>query len=146
MKMFGALLFAFIAATGNAVFVYGQKKSSGVENPFVFIVLTVSVCLVITLTAVPFWGKADFRGIFKANYLPVLISGLGLFITYIGFNLLYSRYGAAHYILYAVVSILTTSIFVGIFLFRENFNIYHMFSVIAAITTIGLFTLGQVKG
>ncbi len=39
MKMFGALLFAFIAAAGNAVFVYGQKKSSGVENPFVLLFL-----------------------------------------------------------------------------------------------------------
>ncbi len=146
MKMLGALLVAFIAAAGNAVFVYGQKKSSGVENPLVFIVLTVSVCIVITLAAVPFWGKADFRAVVRANYIPALISGIGLFVTYIGFNLLYSRYGATYYILYAVISILTTSIFIGIFIFRENFNIYHMLSVAAAAATIGLFTLGQVKG
>ena len=146
MKMFGALLFAFIAAAGNAVFVYGHKKSSGVENPFVFIVITVTAGLLITLIAVPFWGKADFRTVLKANYLPAVISGIGLFITYTGFNLLYSRYGASQYVLYAVLSILTTSIIVGIFIFKENFNIYHMLSVITAIATIGLFTMGQVKG
>ena len=121
-------------------------KMFGVENPLVFIVLTITVGLVITLAAVPLWGKADFKAVIKANYLPALISGFGLFITYIGFNLLYSRYGAAQYILYAVISILTTSIFVGIFIFRENFNIYHMLSVITAAATIGLFSLGQAKG
>ena len=146
MRMLGALLFAFTAAAGNAVFVYGQKKSSGVENPLVFIIITITVCLVITLIAVPFWGKADFKSVIKAYYLPAAISGFGLFITYIGFNLLYTRYGATQYILYAVISILTTSIFVGIFIFREKFNIYHMFSVAAALTAIGLFTLGQAKG
>lgn len=146
MKLLGALLFAFIAAAGNAVFVYGQKRSSGVENPFVFIVLTVTAGLIISLAAVPFWGKADFPGVIRTNYLPAVISGIGLFITYLGFNLLYTRYGATHYILYAVISILTTSIFVGIFIFKENFNIYHFFSVITALAAIFLFSAGQAKG
>ncbi len=146
MKIFGALLFAFIGAAGNALFVYGQKKSSGIDNPFVFIFLMLIVCMTVTLAAVPFWGKADFRGVIKSNYIPLILSGIGLFITYIGFNLLYSRYGASEYILYAVISILTTSIFVGIYIFKEHLNYYHMMAVASAVATILFYSAGQAKG
>jgi drug/metabolite transporter (DMT)-like permease len=146
MKIFGAVLFAFIAAIGNALFVYGQKKSSGIDNPFVFIFLMLVICLFVTLAAVPFWGKADFIGVIKSNFIPLILSGLGLFITYIGFNLLYSHYGASQYVLYAVISILTTSIFVGIYIFKEHFNYYHVISVATAVATILFYSAGQAKG
>jgi len=44
-----------------------------------------------------------------------LVSGLGLFRTYICFHPLYSRFGASQYVLYAMLSIVTATIIAGVF-------------------------------
>jgi drug/metabolite transporter (DMT)-like permease len=64
-------------------------------------------------------------------------------LTYIGFNLLYSKYGASNYILYAVLSIITTSIIVGVVMFKESFNAYHWLAFGSSITTVALFAMGN---
>jgi drug/metabolite transporter (DMT)-like permease len=56
---------------------------------------------------------------------------------------LYSQYGASNYILYAVLSIITTSVIVGVVIFKETFNIYHWLALLSSIITIALFTLGN---
>jgi len=59
------------------------------------------------------------KGVRMQGPLWTDLSGVGLFLTYPGFNLLYSRYGASQYVLYAVLSIITTTIIVGIWWLKE---------------------------
>lgn len=92
MKIFGPLLFAFIAAFGNALFAAGQKKAIGFDNSFAFIALAVIICVVFTLLAAPLLGPTNYLSSLKENWIWAIISGLGLFLTCLGFNLLYTRY------------------------------------------------------
>lgn len=139
----GALAFALLAAIGNALFAVGQKKALPLDNPFTFIVLSAMFCTVLTLLIAPFWGMPKYVSGMKQNGGWALISGLGLFLTYVGFYFLYSRYGTSSYILYAVLSIITTSVIVGAWLLRENFNAYHWAALVCALLTVGLFSLGN---
>jgi drug/metabolite transporter (DMT)-like permease len=77
------------------------------------------------------------------NLQSVIISGVGFFITFIGFYLLYSQYGAVYYVVYAVLSIITTSVGVGIVIFREPFNQYQVGALVLAILAIVMFSYGQ---
>ena len=67
------------------------------------------------------------------------------FITFVGFYWLYSQQGATNYIVYALLSILTTSIGVGLIIFREPFNKYHIISGVLAVCAILFYGLGQSK-
>ena len=58
----------------------------------------------------------------KTNYLWFIASGTGFFLTFIGFYFLYTKFGASYYLLYAVISIITTSILVGIIIFNTDFH------------------------
>ncbi|PJZ69827.1 transporter [Leptospira perolatii] len=138
-----AFLFGLIAAVGNAIFAFGQKKSENGENPFLFLSLTVVTCLFILLLSTLFFPKDEILSYIKRNLKWSLISGIGLSITYLGFYLLYSRFGASYYILYAVLSVLTTSFLLGIIVLKENFNIYYGLSVISSFITIFLYYLGK---
>jgi drug/metabolite transporter (DMT)-like permease len=140
-----ALLFALIAAVGNALFAFGQKKSVVADQPFIFIISALVVCLALFAITFLFLPKPEISTFIKDNYPWVLISGLGFWLIFIGFYFLYSRYGASHYVVYAVLSIVSTSIIVGIIVFKEAFNLYHFLSVITAILTVVLFTIGQAK-
>ena len=140
MKVF---LYAFIAAIGNALFVYGQRGSSTADNPFLFLLVTLSIC--ISLFAVfTLAHKAPIDPqylIDNARY--IIISGIGFFITFIGFYWLYNQQGATNYIVYALLSILTTSIGVGLIIFREPFNKFHIISGMLAVSAILVYGLGQ---
>lgn len=143
MNILGPLAFALIAAVGNAVFVAGQKKAVPFDNPFAFIALAAIICVFLTLLFAPLFGQPNYLEVIKQNGHWAALSGIGLFLTYLGFNLLYSRYGASNYILYAVLSIITTSIIVGVVVFKESFNIYHWFSLGASIVTVVFFAIGN---
>lgn len=145
MKVIGPVIFALIAAFGNALFATGQKKSLNVQNPFSFISLAALVCIVLTLLSVPLFGRANFLDVIKSNLVWAVVSGVGLFLTYIGFNLLYTRYGASQYVLYAVISILTTSVVVGVLIFKESFNSYHVLAALSAIVSIVFYSVGQAR-
>jgi len=140
MKVF---LYAFIAAMGNALFVYGQRGSSTSDNPFLFLLVTLSIC--ISLFAVfALTHKSPINPqylIDNAHY--IIISGIGFFITFIGFYWLYNQQGATNYIVYALLSILTTSIGVGLIIFREPFNKFHVISGMLAVSAILVYGLGQ---
>ena len=142
MKVF---VFALLAAIGNALFVYGQRGSSTAENPYFFILATLLVCNVLYL------GFAlGHRAPMELPYLQenvrfVIISGVGFFLTFVGFYLMYTQHGAASYIVYALLSILTTSIIVGLVIFREPFNKYHVISGCLAVGAILFYGLGQSK-
>jgi drug/metabolite transporter (DMT)-like permease len=143
--MSNALIFALLAAVGNAVFVFGQRGASQSENPFLFTLFSVGVCTVLFFCASYIFKTPDDMNYVFSNYKNILISGVGFFITFVGFFLLYSRFGASYYIVYAVLSIITTSIIVGIVIFKEPFNIYHLGSVCTAMLTVFLFWCGQIK-
>lgn len=118
MNIYGPLIFALTAAIGNAMFAAGQKKAVAFDNPFTFIALAAMVCVFLTVAAAPLFGQPNYSSVAKANGWWAVLSGTGLFLTYLGFNLLYSKYGASNYILYAVLSIITTSIIVGVVIFK----------------------------
>ena len=143
MNVYGPLFFALIAAIGNAMFAAGQKKAVAFENPFTFIALVAIVCVFLTVATAPLFGQPHYSAVAKENGWWAVLSGSGLFLTYIGFNLLYSKYGASNYILYAVLSIITTSIIVGVVMFKESFNTYHWLAFGSSITTVALFAMGN---
>jgi drug/metabolite transporter (DMT)-like permease len=90
-----------------------------------------------------FFPVENLKSWLSANFKPILITAVGLFFTYLGFYLLYSRFGASYYTLFAVASIITTSIILAVVFFHEPFNIYHGVSVLFAFLTILFFFLGQ---
>jgi len=139
------VLFALIAAIGNAVFAYGQKQASGPANGLLFVGLSALVAVLLSLAAAPLVGRFDPVALMKAEVRPILIGGVGLFLTYLGFNLLYTRYGASAYVLYAALSILTTTLVVGGLILKEPMNIYHVAAIVLAVAAVVLFSLGQAR-
>jgi drug/metabolite transporter (DMT)-like permease len=145
MKNLLPIVFATIAAIGNAMFALGQKKSVGMENGLLFVALSAMVAVSFSLFLAPLVGKFDIVNTIKGNSNALIISGSGLFFTYLGFNLLYSRYGTSQYVLYAVLSIITTTIIVGIFWLKEPVNVYHKLAIAMALAAVVLFSIGQSK-
>ena len=145
MKSLLPIVFATIAAIGNAMFALGQKKSAGVENGLVFIGLSATLAVLFAFFLAPLVGTFDVGNMLRGNLKAVFLSGLGLFLTYLGFNLLYSKYGASQYVLYAVLSIITTTIIVGIYWLKEPVNSYHKVAIALAIAAVVLFSIGQSK-
>ena len=139
------ILFATIAAIGNAIFAFGQKKSAGVENGLLFIAVSAVITVVLLFLFAPLTGTFNVENTLKSHWKAALITGIGLFITYIGFNLLYSRYGASQYVLYAVISIITTTIIVGVFMLKEPVNMYHKIAIALATFSVVFFSIGQSK-
>ncbi|WP_282609143.1 EamA family transporter [Pelagibius sp. Alg239-R121] len=143
--MLQPLLFATLAAVGNAIFVYGQRGAATPENPFLFIGFAVLACLGFFVTA-GLVAKTPNDAVYVAeNWKMMVISGFGFFITFVGFFLLFNKFGASQYTLYAVISILTTSIGVGVFVYRESINAYQIAATALAVAAIALFTYGKTK-
>jgi len=143
--IYSALLFASVAAVGNALFVFGQKKAAVAGHPFLFLIGASLVCLVLFSVTALLLPEPGMMSFVKRNYLWILVGGLGFYLTSLGFYFLYSRHGASYYVVYAVLSIVATSIVVGVVVFRESFNLYHLLAVITAIATVVLFTIGQTR-
>ncbi|MTI31782.1 EamA family transporter [Xanthovirga aplysinae] len=146
MKIVGPLLFALIAAVGNAMYAAGQKKADISANNLAFIAISALIAALLALSVAPILGPPQYKAILKYNWFWTLLSGTGLLITFLGFNILYSRYGASHYVLYAVLSIITTAIIVGVIIFKENINLFHWMALGAAIIAIVLFSFGNRMG
>jgi len=127
------------------MFALGQRKSAGVENGLLFVGVSALVAVLFALLFAPLVGAFDVGHTLEEHWPAVLLSGLGLFLTYLGFNLLYSRYGASQYVLYAVLSIITTTIVVGILWLKEPVNLYHKIAIAMAIAAVVLFSIGQSK-
>jgi drug/metabolite transporter (DMT)-like permease len=143
MKSLFPIAFATIAAVGNAMFALGQRKSAGVENGLLFVGVSALVAVLFALLFAPLVGVFEVGKTLSGNWEAVLWSGLGLFLTYLGFNLLYARYGASQYALYAVISIITTTIVVGIWWLQEPVNTYHKVAIALALAAVILFSIGQ---
>ncbi len=140
------LLYALLAAVGNAVYVYAQRGAVVPSNPFLYVAGAVAVCLVLFVIASMIFRTPEDGQYLADNWAMILIGGVGFFITFVGFFLLYNTFGASQYSLYAVLSILTTSVGVGLLIFREPFNMYQVGGTTLAILAIVLFTYGKTKG
>lgn len=145
MKSLLPIFFATIAAVGNALFALGQKKSVGVENGLLFVALSALMAFIFAFCLAPLTGVFNVGDTVKGNWQALFLSGIGLFFTYLGFNLLYSKYGVSQYVLYAVISIVTTTIFVGVWWLKEPLNSYHKLAIVLAILAVFLFSIGQSK-
>ena len=143
--MYKALLIASLAAVGNAMFVYGQRKSSLTNNSFSYLIGAVLVCaLIVTVVSISY--RADQAMNFVSeNILMIGIGGVGMATTYLGFYLLYTNYGAVYYVVYAVLSIITTTVIVGVIVLGESFNRYQSIAMILAILAIIMFTIGRMS-
>ena len=141
--MLSAFLFAFIAAIGNALFVFGQRKSLVSPSPFLFLMVSLAIALLSLAVVSIFFPKPDLPRFLQENTPWALLSGIGIAITYVGFYYLYNRFGATYYILYAILAFITTSVIVGIVLLKENFNLYYLLSIVCAALTLFLFFLGK---
>jgi drug/metabolite transporter (DMT)-like permease len=141
--MLRATIYATIAAVGNVFFVFGSRSSTEAKNPFIFMFGAVIVGTVLFSSAIVCFDTKNNLSYLVANWKYVFATGCGFFVTFLGFYLLYTGFGASSYILYAVISIITTSIGLGVFYYKEPFNIYHAVSLICAILTIVFFSYGQ---
>ena len=137
------LLIAFGASLGNALFIYSQRASPAAPNPFLFSAGTVLFATFFCGFA-SFLTKSDTDIQYLLNAWPYMIfGGLGVFITFVGFFLLHTGYGASQYSLVAVSSIFTVSIFVGVFVFKEQFNWLQWIATALAVGAIVLFSIGR---
>ena len=141
--MLKPLMFATLAAIGNGLFVYGQRGAAAPTNPFLFVLGAMLVGAVFIGLGAIIYRSGDEVAYLAAEWWLVVVSGAGYAVTFIGFFLLYNNFGAAQYTLYAVVSILTTSLVVGVLIYKEDFNLYHAAAVVLAIAAIALFTYGN---
>ena len=134
---------ALLAALGNALYVFGIRKSEPGSNPFLFTSAALCACLGLCLIAAWGFGIQGAGEFLRRNWAGWTLAGLGLFLIYLGFYLLYSRFGASYYTLYAVLSILTTSILVGLVLFKEQANLFDALSIAAAFLSIAFWGLSK---
>jgi drug/metabolite transporter (DMT)-like permease len=120
-----------------------QKKAAVAANPFTTVVASVIVCVLLAALTSPLFGKSSYGSLCGRDSGWVLAGGVGLYLTYLGFNLLYTRCGASFYVIYAVLSIVTTALPVGGLFFKESRNGCHWAAIVTALITVVLFTLGQ---
>ena len=141
MKTLLPILFASIAAVGNAMFALGQKKSSGFDNGLLFVSASALVAFLCSILLSPLAGQFDIEQVVKLHWKASLLSGVGLFLTLFGFNLLYSRFGVSQYVLYAVIAIITTTLIVGVLWLREPINIFHKMAIALALVAVVLLAM-----
>jgi drug/metabolite transporter (DMT)-like permease len=134
-----AFLLALTAAIGNALYAFGQKKAVPHENPFVFGVFSLIIGAVLLAVVSLFFNTEGIGNYFAENFKWFTISGLGYVLLNIGLFFLYRNFGASYYLLYAVLSIMTTSILLAIIVFHEKMNFYYWISIGFATLTIFFF-------
>lgn len=139
------VFYAAIAATGNALFAVGQKQSSGVGNGLLFVAMSALVAFALALGCAALLGPIELGTVIRGQWRSLLLSGVGLFLTYLGFNLLYGRFGTSPYVVYAALAIITTTVGVGFLYLREPVNQFHIVAVLLAVAAIIVFSIGQSK-
>lgn len=144
MKPLVAMLtFGLVAAIGNAIFVFGNRKAQADSSPMLFVaggLIAAAAMLVVISPLFPLQNTVEMA---RQNWLPMALCGLGTAITYVGFYFLYTSSGASSYAVYAMLSLLTTSVGVGAIIFREKFTLWHGLAIIAAFASLAFFFIGQ---
>ena len=135
--------FALIAAIGNVFFVLGNRKVGHTVNPFFFTATVMAVCLTLYLIGTTIFGLRGSGEFLRKNIGWCTVSGVGMFLTFLGFYLLYSRFDTSYYALFVVTSMLLTTIVLGVFILRERINLYGGISIAAAVVSIVFFGLSK---
>ncbi len=146
MGTFGpAMLLALLAAGGNALFVYAQKRADLPQNPLLLLAGAAFVVFVILGTYSAIIGVSDVAEYARTRGIWMLLTGIGLAVTFVGFHFLFSRFGASYYSLYAALSILTTSVGIGFLVFREPLNGWIAAATGATLIAIALLGIGVAR-
>jgi len=135
--------FAVLAAIGNVFFVFGNRKVGHSGNPMMFTTTAMTVCLLLYFICYLTFGVRGSGEFLRRNLLWCMLSGAGMFMTFLGFYLLYSRFDTSYYALFSVTSIILTSIVLGVFILKEGINFYGALSLIAAVVSIVFFGLSK---
>ena len=135
--------FAFIAALGNVFFVSGGRKVGQTSNPFFFTATAMFVCLALFLIGTMVFGLRGSQEFLRKNIGWCALAGFGMFLTFLGFYLLYSRFDTSYYALFAVVSVLMTILVLGVWILGERINLYGGLSIVAAVASIVFFGLSK---
>ena len=140
-----ALLIASAGASGNAFFAWCQRKAMLVTSPLVFVAMVAATYLFCAIVTVAILVRVTPGQATMAGWPWAIGGGLGLYITVLCFYFLYTRFGTAYYALYAVLSILTTTLFVGQVVLREPINRFHLLSIAFAIGAVVSFSLASTR-
>ena len=138
-----ALLIASAGASGNAFFAWCQRKAMAEASPLVFVAMAGATYLAGAMVTVVVLARVNPGQITVSGWPWAVGGGLGLYITVLCFYFLYTRFGTAYYALYAVLAILTTTLYVGQVVLREPINRFHLISIALAIGAVVTFSLAS---
>lgn len=138
-----AFFLALTAAVGNALYAYGQKRAAVHDNPFLFGAFALLAGSALLTIVAMFFNTQTIGSYVVENLKWFFVSGLGYVLLNIGLYFLYRNFGASYYSLYAVLSIVTTSILLATIVFHEKLNFYYWLSLGFAGLTILFFLKGQ---
>ena len=138
-----AFLFALLAAIGNALFALGQRRAASVQNGLVFVAVTALLTALLSFAAAPVFGSFGLGQMLRQDGKALLLAGVGSFLTFLGLNLLFSRFGVSPYVLYAMLAILTTTVVVGMIYLHEPVNAWKIGAVVMALVSVVLYSVGS---
>ena len=139
------LLFATLAAIGNALVALGQVKGGTGKTPFMFLTFALSICLALISGAALLMDSGSWGQLARSAWIWFTITGVGFFLTFTGFYLMYSRFGASSYVLYAVISATLTTLGVGVGVQHEKLGLLRGLALVSCLVTVALFSLGKPK-
>jgi len=143
IKMLIPFSFALLASLGNVFFVFGNRKVGNSGNPLMFTTTAMTVCVALYFVCFFALGPKGSGEFLRRNLLWCMLSGVGMFMTFLGFYLLYSRFDTSYYALFAVTSVLMTTLVLGVFILKEGINLYGVISIAAAVVSIVFFGLSK---
>lgn len=135
-----SFLFLLLAAVGSMIYHIGQKSLHDVSiNPMMLLSLFYLSALVLSLAAVPFFGKTDFSGAgaMMADWRLWLVA-LGILCIELGFLLAYQSGGSAQWSGVAVNGAAAVLLIpLSLLFFKENFSWDKMLGI--ALTLFGMY-------
>jgi drug/metabolite transporter (DMT)-like permease len=141
----GIIAFSTIAAIGNAIFALAQRQALGTQNGLLFVALSALGASILCNLAASILNPMSVTALVSGYWQPLLLSASGLFLTYLGFHLRYTRFGTTPYLVYASLSIVTTTVGVGILYLRESLNVYRAAALVCAVVAVILFSMGGAR-
>lgn len=135
--------FALFAALGNVFFVLSNRKTAAAPNPMLFTLAAMTVSLLLFAVSWFVFGTRGTGDYLRRNIGWTSLAGLGMFMTFYGFYLLYSRFDTSYYALFVVTSMLLTTLGLGWLILREPLNGYGIVSIVAAVVSVAFFWLSK---
>lgn len=142
-KTFLPFAFALFAAIGNVFYVLGSRKTTDAPNPVLFTFVAMTVGLALFLAAWLAFGTRGTGEFLRRSGGWAVLAGVGIFMTFYGFYLLYSRFDTSYYALFVVTSMLLTTLVLGAWILREPINLYGALSIVAAVASIAFFWMSK---